>query len=164
MPNLKQYKILIFALIAVVSVFVYFVWQVRAKRYTQDDYENDIKISQALGLDCKKFEVSDMIGKSRAELDRWADLRNSVLIKGEAGQIKSTNQDPEFTKELQARLGEGKGDSKSLAAAESGDRIETQTYTACGLKFVAVLYGDKIVDAVFIHKDHKGRRLFGIEQ
>lgn len=164
MPNLKQFRLLIFSLIAVVSVFVYYAWKVREKRYTQSDYENDIKISEALGLNCKKFEISDMVGRSRSELDRYAAMRNSILLKGETGQVKTGSEDPEFMKELHEQLGQTKGGGKSLADAESGDRIETQTYTTCGMKFVAVIYGDKIVDAVFIHGDHKGRRLFGIEQ
>ncbi len=162
MQKLKQYRIVVFALVALISVFVYFSWKVRSRRYTQSDYENDIKISEGLGLDCKKFEMNDIVGRNRSELDRWAALKNSILLKGAAGEIQTGGEDPEFTKEVHEKLGDAKG--QKPASAESGEKIETQTYTICGLRFVAVLYGDKIVDAIFIAADNNGRKLFGIEQ
>lgn len=136
---LKSYRPLLWAVSGVLAAFGYFTWQVRSRAYTQSDYENDRRISEALGLDCEKLDGAAFVGKNVADVDRFARLRNSILFKEQRGFIETTDED----------------ESRS-------ERIVTQSYTVCGTRFVAVVYGDLIVEAIPLPRGRKGR-VFGID-
>jgi len=137
--NLKYLRPLGLSVVGVFAAFAYFSWKVSSRSYTQTDYENDRRIQQALGLDCGTFQGSDLVGKNVGDVDRFSRLRNSILAKGQHGHIETTNDD----------------ETRS-------EQIETQAYIVCGKRFVTLVYGGLIVEAVSLPQAQKGR-LFGID-
>ena len=112
---------------------------------------NDRRIQEELGISCGRFEATALIGRKQGELATLSRLDNTVLLALESGSVPTGGDDGEFLREVRSR-----------APAAEGGRLPTRLYRICGLKIITILYGDEIVDTVFVPGDRPGP-LFGID-